>query len=63
MSRHLRILLEAGIVADERPPEDARVRIFKLQPDSIAAVQAWLDQLQAHWQEQLMSFKHHAESR
>lgn len=63
MSRHLRVLLEAGIVADERPPGDARVRVFRLRPDSMAAIQAWLDQVQAHWNEQLQSFKRHVERR
>ena len=63
MSRHLRVLLEAGIVADERPPGDARVRVFRLRPDSVAAIQAWLDQLQARWDEQLQSFKRHVEGR
>ena len=61
MSRHLRVLLEAGIVADERPPGDARVRVFRLSPGSMVAVQAWLDQVQAHWNTQLRSFKCHVE--
>lgn len=61
MSRHLRVLLAAGIVADERLPDDARVRVFRLRPGSMAAVQAWLDQLQAHWEVQLRSFKRHVE--
>jgi DNA-binding transcriptional ArsR family regulator len=61
MSRHLRVLLEAGIVADERVPEDARVRVFRLRPESVEGLQAWLDQLQAHWNEQLGSFKRHVE--
>jgi DNA-binding transcriptional ArsR family regulator len=63
MSRHLRILLEAGLVADERVPEDARVRLFRLRPEPVAALQAWLDQLQAHWNEQLSSFKRHVEEK
>jgi DNA-binding transcriptional ArsR family regulator len=63
MSRHLRVLLEAGVVADERPASDARVRVFRLRPDSVAAIRAWLDQLQAHWDEQLQSFKRHVERR
>jgi DNA-binding transcriptional ArsR family regulator len=63
MSRHLRVLLEAGIVADERPPEDARARVFRLRPESIMAVQAWLDELQAHGDEQLAAFKRHVERR
>lgn len=61
MSRHLRVLLSAGVVADERRPEDARLRVFHLRPESIVAVRAWLDQLQAHWDEQLRSFKRHVE--
>jgi DNA-binding transcriptional ArsR family regulator len=63
MSRHLRVLLEAGIVADERLPGDARVRVFHLRPESMTTIQAWLDQLQAHWGEQLQSFKRHVEGR
>lgn len=63
MSKHLRVLLKAGIVADERLSEDARARIFRLRPESVVAVQAWLDQLQAHWDEQLSSFRAHVERR
>lgn len=63
MSRHLRVLLEAGIVVDERVPDDARLRVFRLRPESLVAVQAWLDQVQAQWNEQLGSFKRHVESK
>jgi DNA-binding transcriptional ArsR family regulator len=63
MSRHLRILLESGFVADERLPDDARARVFRLRREPIGDVQAWLDQLQAHWNEQLASFKRHVESK
>ena len=63
MSKHLRMLLEAGIVADERRHEDARVRIFRLRHESVVAVRAWLDQIQAHWDEQLGSFKAHVEGK
>jgi DNA-binding transcriptional ArsR family regulator len=63
MSRHLRVLLHAGVVTDERPPQDARARVFRLRPDAMTALRAWLDQLQAHWDEQLQSFKRHVEQR
>ncbi len=63
MSRHLRVLLDAGVVVDERVVTDARVRVFRLRPDSLVALQAWLDQVQAHWNEQLQSFKQHVERR
>ncbi|HEV3480453.1 MAG TPA: metalloregulator ArsR/SmtB family transcription factor [Gaiellaceae bacterium] len=61
MSRHLRILLEAGFVSDERVPDDARLRVFRLRPEPVEALQAWLDQLQAHWNEQLRAFKRYVE--
>jgi DNA-binding transcriptional ArsR family regulator len=63
MSRHLRVLLDAGVISDERPRSDARTRVFHLRPESMTAVQAWLDQIQAHWDEQLGSFKRHVQQR
>jgi DNA-binding transcriptional ArsR family regulator len=47
MSKHLRVLLETGIVTDERRSEDARLRVFRLRPEPFVALRAWLDQLQA----------------
>src|ERR1700730_886463 len=63
MSKHLRVLLRARVGADERAPEDARVRVFRLRPESVVALRAWLDQLQAQWDEQLGSFKRHVEKK
>lgn len=63
LSRHLRVLLGAGVVADERVADDARLRVFRLRPEALAGLQAWLDQVQAHWNEQLGSFKRHLDSR
>ena len=61
MSKHLRVLLAAGIVTDERSARDARVRVFRLRRESVVAVRSWLDQVQAHWDEQLKAFKAHVE--
>jgi DNA-binding transcriptional ArsR family regulator len=61
MSRHLRVLLDAGVVADERRAEDARLRVFHLRPEGLVELQAWLDQLQARWNQQLGSFRRHVE--
>ena len=63
LSRHLKLLLDASIIEDERVPEDARVRLFKLRPDSLVDVQIYLDQLQAEWRDQLQAFKRHVEAR
>lgn len=61
MSRHLRILLGAGVIEDERVPGDARLRVFRLRREPLVALQAWLDQVQAQWNEQLGSFKQHVQ--
>lgn len=47
MSRHLRVLLSALVITDERLVEDARARVFRLRPQSIKSLQAWLDELTA----------------
>ncbi len=63
MSRHLRVLLDAGVVTDERSADDARARVFRLRPESMVALQAWLDQLKAHWDVQLASYGRHIATR
>jgi DNA-binding transcriptional ArsR family regulator len=60
LSRHLRVLRTTGVVDVESPPDDARERLYRLRPDAFVAMQAWLDQVQAFWSEQLESFKAHA---
>jgi DNA-binding transcriptional ArsR family regulator len=59
MSRHLRVLLRAGLVTDERDAADARARIFRLRAEPVAGLQEWLGQLQEHWDSQLRAFKDH----
>jgi DNA-binding transcriptional ArsR family regulator len=61
MSRHLRVLLHAGVVADERSRRDARLRVFHLRPDGLLGVERWLEDLQTQWNEQLESFQRHVE--
>jgi DNA-binding transcriptional ArsR family regulator len=63
MSRHLRVLRTTGLVQVGLTEEDARERVYELVPDRFVALQAWLDQVQAFWSEQLGAFKAHAERR
>ncbi|HYD05699.1 MAG TPA: metalloregulator ArsR/SmtB family transcription factor, partial [Reyranella sp.] len=46
MSRHLRALREAQVIAEVRPEDearyDARVRIYALRPDGMAHLKDWL---------------------
>lgn len=46
MSRHLSVLLKAGMVDDERSPSDARVRLFFLRRESLLPLLAWLEDLE-----------------
>ena len=41
----------------------ARLRVFRLRREPVLALQAWLDQLQAHWNEQLGAFKRYVEEK
>ena len=61
MSRALRRLREAGLVSEEHPPLDARVRIYSLQPGTMEALKDWLDETERLWAHQLAAFKAHVE--
>jgi DNA-binding transcriptional ArsR family regulator len=63
MSRHLRVLRQTGLVDEEAQEDDARVRVYRLRPEPFARLRDWLDQVEAHWSDQLASFKAHAERR
>lgn len=56
VSRHLRLLKEAGLVVEE--PQGTR-RIYRLQEDGLAAVQAYLAEV---WGEAASRFKLTAEN-
>jgi len=59
-SRHLRVLRASGLVEVTGSDDDARVRLYQLRPEPFVALQAWLDQLEAFWGEQLDSFARRA---
>lgn len=61
MSRHLKIMLQSGLLRDERVPEDARLRLFHLRPEAFDDLGDWVDGVRAFWTDQLASFKKHAE--
>lgn len=53
VSRHLRILLEAGFV--EVRPEGSR-RLYSLKPDRFREIESWLAKYRALWEERLDRF-------
>ena len=61
LSRHLRVLRESGLVAEQVLEDDARVRVYTLEPARFQAVRAWIEDVETFWTEQLASFKAHAE--
>lgn len=61
MSKHLRVLREAGLVEEEVQRDDARGRLYQLRREPFEAVREWLDEVEAFWTEQLAAFKAHAE--
>src|SRR5437763_13509753 len=65
MSRHLRVLRVSGLVKvdveEEQVEQDARLRVYRLRPEPFTDLQAWLDQMQAFWTDQLEAFKAHVE--
>jgi DNA-binding transcriptional ArsR family regulator len=63
MSRHLRVLRASGLVEAGPVEHDARLRVYRLRQQPFSALQRWLDQVQAFWDDQLDGFKEHAERR
>jgi len=56
VSQHLKVLKEAGLVADR--PEGTR-RVYYIDPDGLGALRAWLDQF---WDRALAAFQAEVES-
>ena len=50
VSRHLRVLREAGLVEVE---QRAQWRIYRLRPEPLADVDAWLGRYRALWEQRL----------
>jgi DNA-binding transcriptional ArsR family regulator len=63
MSRHLRVLRAAGLVEEESPDDDARVRVYRLRREPFTDLRFWVEQVEAFWSGQLDAFKQHAERR
>jgi DNA-binding transcriptional ArsR family regulator len=58
VSRHLRVLREAGLVSAR---EVAQSRVYSLEPGPLAAVDAWLDRYRAFWPGALDRLQRHIE--
>lgn len=63
LSRHLRLLRHSGLIVDDEPADDARVRLYRLQPAGFAALESWVDGVRSLWTEQLAAFQAHVEKK
>lgn len=63
MSRHLSVLRSSGLVEVEFSSQDARARVYRLRGERLEGLGDWLDEVQAHWSDQLQRFKRHTERR
>ena len=64
MSRHLRVLRQAGVIHEvgaASPDDDARARTYRLEAQPLAELQSWLGEVQAFWGVQMQSFRKQAE--
>jgi len=64
MSRHLRVLRQAGVIHEvgaASPDDDARARTYRLEAGPLADLQSWLGEVQAFWSVQMSSFRKQAE--
>ena len=64
MSRHLRVLRQAGLIREvggAQGDEDARARTYQLQPAPLGELHDWLGEVQQFWGAQMAAFKAQAE--
>lgn len=59
MSRHLKALKAANLVAETHPEFDARVRVYALNTERLSELKDWLARAEQGWSEQLAAFAAH----
>jgi DNA-binding transcriptional ArsR family regulator len=62
LSKHLRVLRKAGLIAEAGIDRDARVRIYSVHAAALEPVRHWLAGIEELWRGQLQAFKAYAES-
>ena len=56
VSRHLKVLRDAGLVEVRR---DAQRRLYRLRPEPLMALDAWLEPYRAEWSGRLDALERH----
>jgi DNA-binding MarR family transcriptional regulator len=60
VSKHLRVLLEVGLVEVRR---DGRQAFYRTNGEQLRAIHAWTERFERHWLKQLLRIKARAEAR
>ena len=60
VSRHLRVLRDVGLVESRI---DAQRRIYRLRPDGLAPLDAWLARYRRYWTDHLDALERHLDRR
>lgn len=63
LSKHLRVLREAGVVEQEGIESDGRVRMVQLRREPFEALRDWVADVEGFWTAQLDAFAKHAEQK
>ncbi|WP_297695711.1 metalloregulator ArsR/SmtB family transcription factor [Phenylobacterium sp.] len=58
VSKHLRLLREAGLVSARA---DGQRRLYRLDPQGLAELEAWLAPYRRFWADRLAALEHHLE--
>lgn len=61
LSRHLKVLRRSGLVLEQRDTDDARARVYRLEPAPFDALRRWVAEVESFWRLELDAFKQHAE--
>ena len=59
VSKHLRILKEAGLVEERRVGRETR---YRLQPEPLLEVKRWLAYWERYWENKMLALKAYVES-
>jgi DNA-binding transcriptional ArsR family regulator len=60
VSRHLRVLRSAGLVAHRK---EAQSRLYRLEPEALREVDRWLDNYRVFWTARMQDLKRYVEER
>lgn len=63
MSRHLKVLRDAGLVERAFDDTDARANVYRLRPERFAELREWLEDVDRFWTRQLAAFADHVEKK